>query len=451
MNTRASVGVVGPYWDFWEDAVEVDIRSAKKTLHERCTAEIAALSEVVWNVSDADLDDGLADVDVIVVVVQMAAPPQIVQEFLKNRPGTVKLIWAAHDTPRVEEPFTHESIVIRGATVGASMLAASLFNEGISYDLALGEPGSASVAQALKSALAAGSVRGARLSVIGGALAGYDFVTSPESELSRLGIELVRHSPGEFAQRAQEVRPAALSEYLRSVDQSWHESTTPDGSEKAVRYALALEELVNADGSVAGTLNCHVAELRKDPLGPGVAPCFGLGRETSAGRPWTCTGDINTSLAMLFVAALGHPTFYHEMEAVDVTTGEVILANSGEHDTRFVNPESLRFTSNPWYPGPHPTPIVRFQIEPGPATIVAMSAASGRFRAIVAEGEFTSRSAEPTGTMSAVFRFSHLVGSKGWEKWAQAGSSHHSCATNAHIAQDIERLCKHLDIEFIQI
>lgn len=451
MDIRPSIGVISPYWDFWETAVDIDVRSAKSELDQRCNKSIEAHGRIVWQVTADELGEHLPEVDLIIVVIQMAVPPERVTTFLLQRPKSINLVWAAHATPAIPEPFTHESIVVRGATVGASMLSASLNRAAVVHDVVLGEPSSNSLVQRLEVAAAAGKIRGATFSVIGDELEGYDFVTAPQAELDRLGINVRRHSPEEFALRVRNVDPTALDSYLETLEAAWHESTTAEGGKQAARYALALRGLMEDDQSAAGAMNCHVLPLRNDPQGTGIAPCFGLGCETSEGRPWTCTGDINTSLAMLFVSALGSPTFYHEMEAVDATTGEVIFANSGEHDSRFARQQPLRYSPNPWYPGPHPTPIANFQIAAGPATVVAISTINERLRAIVAEGEFTSRSAQSTGTMSAVFRFANSTGTEGWESWARAGAGHHSCATDTHLSQSLEQLCKLLSIEFVQV
>ena len=182
-----------------------------------------------------------------------------------------------------------------------------------------------------------------------------------------------------------------------------------------------------------------------------MAPCFALGRETSRGCPFTCTGDLNTALAMLLVAVLGRPTMYHEMEAIDETTNDVVLANSGEHDERFASLSPVRAIANPWFPGENPTPILAFQVAPGPASVVAVTVVDGHLRVIVAEGHFTDRPTSDVGTMSASFRFATPLATSGWQEWVGAGAGHHACATDAHVAGDMAAICRHLDIELVAI
>ena len=95
---------------------------------------------------------------------------------------------------------------------------------------------------------------------------------------------------------------------------------------------------------------------------------LGLGRLTSGGRPFTCTGDIVTAVAMLTTKRLGGAAVYHEIEAIDYATGEVVIANSGEHDLAWLaDGERPRLQRNDWFCGkdPHCGVCAVFEPEPG--------------------------------------------------------------------------------------
>jgi hypothetical protein len=63
--------------------------------------------------------------------------------------------------------------------------------------------------------------------------------------------------------------------------------------ERSLRAALALQAVVDRHTLDGGAFNCHVPQFRfGDEIG--IAPCWALGRLTTAGRPFTCTGDILT-------------------------------------------------------------------------------------------------------------------------------------------------------------
>jgi L-arabinose isomerase len=197
-------------------------------------------------------------------------------------------------------------------------------------------------------------------------------------------------------------------------------------------------------------VNCHVAELRPDP-GFGIAPCLALGRLTSEGYPFTCTGDLVTAIAMLAVQALGLPTLYHEVEALDHDHDEAILANTGEYDRRLCGDSAIDVVPNIWFEhDPINAPCARFSIPPGPASLVGF-VFGPKPRFVVAEGVFTGRESPQTGTPNAGFRFSSGTVGPTWARWAQAGVVHHSAATNAHVADRIEAIAHHLGAEFVRV
>jgi L-arabinose isomerase len=449
LRKQPRIGLLSPYWNFWEGVVEGDPRAIHAALFAKAIRVASTYGDVVWSVRADELDDRLETVDLIIVVITMASPPAPVRAFVESRPHAVFVVWALHDAPAIAEPFTHQSITTRGATVGASMVAASLLRAGIAHDVVLGDPSSPRVSQALRCAAAAAAVRGSRLLVVGEPLQGYDFVLPPRAEVDRLGVELISRTPDEFAAHADAASEGDLAALRSEIGDAVNAVTTDAGADVALRAAVALQRLVDHDEVQGGALNCHGPSLRTGSRWGGVAPCLALGRITSRGCGFTCTGDINTALAMLLVSALGQPTFYHEMEAIDEETDEVVLANSGEHDSRFAAVSEARIVANPWFPGENPTPIVAYQIAPGPASIVAVTVISGRLRVIVAEGGFTTRPTEHTGTMTAAFRFSSTSAPAGWQAWVTAGAGHHACATDAHLANDLTAVCRHLGLDLV--
>lgn len=451
MRKRPKIGLLSPYWNFWEGVVDGDPQALHATLFDQAISVARDHGDVAWSVRADELDDSLATVDLIIVVITMASPPAPVRAFLERRPNVVFVVWALHDSPTIAEPFTHQSITTRGATVGASMVAASLSRAGIAHDVVLGDPSSSRVEQALRCAAAAAVVRGSRLLVVGEPLEGYDFVLPPRAEVARLGLELIRRTPDDLAAHADSASDRDLSALYAEIGAEVSAITTEAGAQVALRAAVALQHMVEIDEVQGGALNCHGPSLRTGSPWGGVAPCLALGRVTSQGCGFTCTGDVNTALAMLLVAALGRPTMYHEMEAIDEDTDEVVLANSGEHDSRFASVSDARIVANPWFPGVNPTPIVAFQVAPGPASIVAVTVVDDKLRVIIAEGEFTARPTELTGTMTAAFRFSSSSAPEGWQAWVKAGAGHHACATDAHLQNDLTAVTRHLGLDLVLV
>jgi L-arabinose isomerase len=173
--------------------------------------------------------------------------------------------------------------------------------------------------------------------------------------------------------------------------------------------------------------------------------------------PWTCTGDIVTAVAMLTVKYLGGAALYHELETVDYATGEVVIANSGEHDLAWLAPgERPRLRRNGWFCDKDPRCGVCavFEPEPGPATLVGFTpspSAGGGFRYVAARGELTSRRFPATGTVNAAFRFASGPVEEAWTRWVMAGVNHHSAATVGDVAAEVAAVARHLGVEAVVI
>jgi L-arabinose isomerase len=377
----------------------------------------------------------------------MAASPGALLDFLATFPTTPVVIWAAYLGLGVDRDLTHEGITLRGGTVGVPMIGAAFTRAGRAYDVVAGEIRDPSrIGDAVRRATAAGAVRRARLAIIGSTIPGYEWERVADAELARIGIEVVTSDAASFADRvgSASVVPALAAGFDVAADVDERALDT------ALRYTAALQAYVADERLSAGTLNCHVAELRLGS-GIGAAPCFALGKSTSAGVPWTCTGDVATSLAMLLVSSLGAPTLYHEIEALDELSDEAILANSGEHDARFAAATPKRIIANPWFPRDPSTASALFSIAPGPASLVAVVSTPTGLTVVVAEGRFTERTAPNSGTMNAAFEFAVGPIAEAWQRWSLAGVGHHSCATDRHIAADLEAVCRHLGLGFVAV
>lgn len=458
MTRRHRVGVIHPYWSFWESAVGPDFPENRAELGRRAVATLEQSADVAWSETVQPGDDIPAlvarldaRIDAIVVASTMAASPGAIVELLDAFPCVPLVLWAAHEGRAVDTGLSHRGITERGGTVGIPMIGAHLTRIGRPYDVVAGELTDATeIGRAVRAATAAGAVRRSRLGVVGTTIPGYEWARVPNPSLEALGVTVVERPAAELAERI----PAPAADDGHGASEGLEGFTVDadvdrDDLDTAMRYSRALESIVAEDRLDAGTLNCHVPELR---LGIGSAPCLALGICTSRGVPWTCTGDVATALAMLMVARLGAPTLYHEIEVLDEASDEAILANSGEHDARFAANGERRIITNPWFAAEPGTASAEFTIAPGPASLVAVTTlADGSLTAVVATGHFTERSSHASGTVNAAFVFDSGPITDAWRRWSLAGAGHHSCATDRDVAGDIEAMCRHLGMGFVRV
>lgn len=470
---RPRVGVISPYWTLWEHTAGPTFREDRLSLARAVADELAAAGtlEPLDVVEIASGEDGAAagrrlaaeDPDVVLVIQTMAVPAAWTMAALDAVPRTPVVIWALHETGLVDGAFDHGSITTQGATVGAPMLSNLLSRADRPFELILGRRSDDATVTRVRDAIRlAGVARGiarARLGRIGRPLDGYAHVDLDDDALrAATGIELVFVDPDEVVARFREVSEAEVAALEADVRRDWtfEVEPLPDDLARSLRAAIALERVVDEHGLHGGAFNCHVPQFRfGEPIG--IAPCWALGRLTSAGRPFTCTGDIVTAVAMLTTKRLGGAAVYHEIEAIDYATGEVVIANSGEHDLAWSAPGARpRLRPNGWFCGRDAHCGVCAVLEPaaGPATLVGFTPhpqARGGFRYVVARGELTSRTFPETGTVNGAFRFRDGTVQEAWARWASAGVNHHSSATPGDLSEDVVTVARHLGIEAVVV
>ncbi len=393
----------------------------------------------------------------------MAVPAAWTMAALDALPGVPVVVWAMHETGLVDGGFDHGSITTQGATVGAPMLSNLLSRADRPFELVLGRRSDPETVARVRAALhLAGVARGiaaSRLGRIGRPLDGYAHVDVDDDALrAATGIELVYVDPDEVVDRYRDVADTAVADLEAEVRRDWTFEGEPsaDSIDRSLRAAIALEAVVDAHGLDGGAFNCHVPQFRfGEPIG--IAPCWALGRLTTGGRPFTCTGDIVTAVAMLTTKRLGGAAVYHEIEAIDYATGEVVIANSGEHDLAWLPAGGRpRLRPNDWFCGKDPHCGVCAVLEPpaGPATLVGFTPhphARGGFRYVIARGELTTRTFPETGTVNGAFRFRDGPVEAAWARWASAGVNHHSSATPGDLALEVATVARHLGIEAVTV
>ncbi len=472
-GARPRVGVIHPYWTLWEHTAGPTFRADRMALAGAVTDDLAAggAIEPVAVVEIASSEDGVAvgrqfadaRVDVVLVLQTMAVPAAWMMAALDSLPGIPVVIWAFHETGLVDGGFDHGSITTQGATVGAPMLSNLLSRADRPFELVLGrrsDPATfARVGAALRLAGIARGIARARLGRIGRPLDGYAHVDVDDEALrAATGIELIAVDPDEVVARFREVTDADVAALEADVRRDWTFEAEPlaEDLDRSLRAAIALEVVVDAHALDGGAFNCHVPQFRfGEPIG--IAPCWALGRLTSDGRPFTCTGDIVTAVAMLTTKRLGGAAVYHEIEAIDYATGEVVIANSGEHDLAWLAPGGRpRLRPNGWFCGRDAHCGICAVLEPpaGPATLVGFTPhphARGGFRFVVARGELTARTFPETGTVNGAFRFADGPVEAAWARWAGAGVNHHSSATPGDLSADVVTVARHLGVEAVLV
>jgi L-arabinose isomerase len=434
---RPRVALIHPYWDFWESSVDYDLRQEK----DQVSFEVKELLDVEWTSSDA--------AECVLVLQTMATPPSWTLDELPDLPVVV---WAAHRHRWRSDEYGIDAITAEGATVGGPMLTSVLVRAGRPFELIVGQmqdwQTTDKVMGALTGAAAATRIRSARIARLGPIVDGYACVDTPDDRLAEaLGIEVVRLEASEFAAAFAQVGQQQVDLARVEAAEDFRIEVDGQGLDRSLRAACALDLIVERYQLSAGAINCHVPEIRFGDVG--VTPCFALGRSTTKGIPWSCTGDVLTAAAMLISKSIGGSAQYHELETYDYEADEFVIASSGEHDLAFAGEAAASLVPNRWFAAdPCVGACACFSASAGSATLLALADIGDHYRLIEAAGELTGSAFPETGTANAGFRFNRGLDS--WRRWCEFGANHHSSATRNAPPGAARACAKFLALEYAE-
>ncbi len=467
LTAPVRVAVLLPLSTAWQTVVPEELAADRAQLLARATDALGDGPLVVEACVIASEEEGraaaerAADAEVVLVLATMATLPSLALAALERLADRPVVVWAVAQGDPLGADADHARIVRDGATVGAPLLTSMLLRAGRPFELVLGAPDDADararVSRALRAGAAARRIARARLGRVGLPVAGYGCVDLDTERLrAALGTTVVAIEPAELAQAyadASEAQVRAIVEETRGA-YAVDAALADDDVARAARAGAALEALGAAHELDAGALTCHVEGIRFEP-GLGFAPCFALGRMTSRGVPWNCSSDLPAAVAMLTLKALGAAAQYHELEALDVDSGEFLLASSGEHDLAFGGDEQPRLVRNGWFPADaHASACACFAAPAGPATLLGfaqLDAPAPTHRFVVAQGAFAARDFAGVGTAHASFRFARGSATAAWAAWGSSGVGLHTACTPGDLTASVELVGRFLHTDVVHV
>jgi len=456
------------YVDYYE-GICPDFPREKMALAQQCAKVLAQHGEVVWDgelirdvASAAAIGQKLSaqNVDCVVIVTTIAVFAAIPWAALQHL-GVPILIWNAQQIERVGKGYSMVEIVRNTGQIGTQALANTLLRQGRTFRIITGYRKSKRTAMELarffRVLRAAAVLRKARLLSIGAPFPGMVDVELDRQYLAQhLGASAIDLGVEDLNRAYAAVPETEVKKHAKQLKATHKvENLTRDETLRSARLSEALKALAEGYDVAAGSLNCHGANcLRNEEIG--ITACYGLGVQNGLGRPFTCTGDLPTALAMLLLKTLSGAAMYTEVQVMDEKRRAVVIANSGEGE------DALRrkgchsiVRGNTNFKGVHGRGAsFAYPLEAGPATIVSLTPTPNHarpFRLIAAEGEILDEPLPDAGSLAGFFRFAHTDLHDGYTRWLEAGAVHHAGTTSGHWSREISEVAALLKMEFVGI
>ena len=458
-RTAPAVGLLTPYFAFFEERFPAGYRASLQAYADRLAADLAAEgvpvtpSGLVYSAESADAAAerfSAAGVRVVVVAATMAAAPGWGSRALAGFDGPI-VIWDDRRIARLDEEADEVEATRASSILGSVMLANVLGREGRTYLTVSTDAGDARpVARAIRGAQAAAGIRGARLGLLGGIIPGYGDVVLDPGTAAALGIELV--SVGEAAvARANAAIAGPLPALPAGVTV---EPAAAPLLERSLRVHRYLRTIVTDERLDALALNCHSPLLRTgDELG--VVGCLATTLLTGEGTPIACTGDAATAVALLVASRIAGSAQYCEGYLVESATGELVLSSCGMADLS-LRPDGVpaRLCPNELYPGRHGLGIAaRFPFAAGPATIVGFGPATPTLpaRLVISVGDLSGRGFAHLNGPSGSIGFDRPGAGSASRAFIDAGPAHHLALVRGDRSEELRAAARFLGVELIEI
>jgi L-arabinose isomerase len=467
-DARLRIGQLSVYFGLFDAAMPGEFRADRT----RYALEVGALLSRHGDVTYPELVDSddagrraggafaAHAVDVVVYAPTMAAPPSYAWEAVRDLDGVPIVTLAAQEITSVPADYDTEEATRRSLPVGLAMFTNVLVREARPFLAVAGVLGSdeleAKLERALAAARAARLVRGGRLAMIGGPLPGYLDIEADPAALAALGPQVVDVPRAELNDSFARVEQAAVDDAAEQTRARFPAGAVPAAVlERSVRLALAVEQLCDRHEIDAGAVNCHSDVLRWNPE-IGITACLAVARLSQAGRPFSCTGDLPTALALAIGKVLAGAALYCELYAMDVAQDWVLAANGGEGDTDIRAPGTpVRLLPEEHYMGDRgPGTAVAFDVRSGPATLAGLSPArgvQGGWVLVAAQGTVIGAGFEALEGPNARFRFAGGPVTESFERWCEAGATHHAALLPGEHAASLRIVARLLGIEVREV
>ena len=461
------IGLLSVYFGLFDAAMPPEFRQDRTSFAEGMRDRLEQFGSVVYpGVVDSDEAGRAAGrmfeevgVDVIVFAPTMAAPPSYGWEAVRNLPDVPLIAVGVQELEAVPDGYTTEEATRRSLPVGLVMFTNVLVREGRRFSTLISSVGADDLdgvlAESLRAVDAAAMVRNSRLLSIGKPISGYLDVEVSSQELDHLGVEVVDIGAEELAAAFAGVVVEETTALVRDLRDRFDASAVDHATlERSARLALAMKGLGQDHGATAGAVNCHGETLRWNP-GVGITACLGVALCTQEGRPFACTGDIPTAIALSLGKRVAGSALYCELYQLDFPGDWILVANGGEGDLSSRSSMSeVRLLPEDHYMGEHgPGTAVAFALPEGPATLVSLTPVNhtGGWVLVGAEGRILDSKHHAMEGPNGIFRFDSGNVASAYASWCEAGATHHAGLLPGHHGNVLSRTAEILGIDYVAV
>jgi L-fucose isomerase-like protein len=348
----------------------------------RAAADLEAFCEPVFSGVLFSADEARAEarrlaaenVDGLLVAPLMWCEDQVVRAALAELPGLPLLLWTCSPEATLPQFVPFQRMIRGSGAVCTLQLSGLLKREGRWFRSVVGPLGDPEtyrdIASWARALAVARRLCGLRVGVLPFRCEQMSTTYVDEFELRRLyGVELAYLELERVRRTAAEAPAAAVAACRRDLEAARIEVDARN-LEEGIRYALALETVLEAEGLPALAMNDVTPEMHASF---GLRPCLSHPR-LSERAVVAMEADVAAAVAMYALRlATGERPFYTETFGADYAAGALLLGHAGYHDAANADPEhpvqvvsDVEYENSDRFTGA----VSLFKYRPGPVTLV---------------------------------------------------------------------------------
>jgi L-arabinose isomerase len=298
-----------------------------------------------------------------------------------------------------------------------------------------------------------GTLRGSRFGFLGHTYPGMlDMYSDFTMHHAQLGLHVEVLEMDDLQDRVEAATDEQVSAKLEETRATFEVDEDADGEDLdwAARVAVGLDALAeDFDLDALAYYYRGTNESLHERLGAGLI--LGCSLLTARGIPAAGEGDLKNAVAMKVMDALGAGGSFTEVYAMDFKENFILMGHDGPGHVDISDQKPVLRGLGLYHGKAGSGVSVEFGVRTGPVTIFAVTQTrDGRLKTLAAEGECVPGPTLKIGNTNSRLRFS-LPPAPFMNAWCEQGPTHHCALGVGHRAGTLRKVCRLLDLEFVEV
>lgn len=392
----------------------------------------------------------------VIVILLSYSPSLMSLPFLKEISKPI-LIWNTQKLWEIKDDFNAEDLLQNHGIHGVQDLASVLLRERVPFSLVTGhfkdECAQQKIKEWMTAVTAVERLRNSRVGNLGGTFPMMgDFLISPESLKSKLGVEFVKISMDEIADYLKKVEDAEIEKVMKDDLKKYKaENLSPETHRRSVRIELALRKLIE-DRKLQGIAVNFIAFDRSSPVD--TVPFLAISKFLAEGMGYGGEGDVLTACSVLLLQYLTGEANFVEMFTVDFPNNLIFMSHMAESNPKMARPDSpIILKENPLplaYAAP--SAVLCFSLRPGLATLLDFTQTSeGEIKVITSLVEVVDKPMLKNIDQPQFFIRPNCRVEEFLTKYSLEGGKHHLAMCYGDLRQTLKYVATLMNMPYVEI